>query len=93
MKDLKKKERILKELQSMRNIGPIAAMELYSLGIRSSEQMKRSDPEGLYERLKKKKGGKLDPCVLYQFRGAVRNIPWPECKDSVGNKTKIKKIS
>lgn len=83
MKFQKKRETALKALQSMRNIGPIAAAELYSLGIKSQQQMRLSDPDKLYERLKKKKGGKLDKCVLYQLRGAIRDIPWPQCKDPV----------
>lgn len=82
MKNFKDKENSLQDLQSVRNIGPVAAAELYSLGIKSSQQLKISDPEELYERLKKKKGGRLDRCVLYQFRGAIRDMPWPECKNS-----------
>lgn len=81
MKNFKDKENSLQDLQSVRNIGPVAAAELYSLGIKSSQQLKLSDPEELYKRLKKKNGGRLDRCVLYQFRGAIRDIPWPECKD------------
>ena len=71
----------LKELQMVRNIGPVAAKELYSIGIRTPAQLRRASPEKLYEKLKRKKGGKLDRCVLYQFRGAKRNRPWWECKD------------
>jgi nucleotidyltransferase/DNA polymerase involved in DNA repair len=77
----KEKENAIKDLKTLRNIGPVAAAKLYSLGIRSSQQLKLSDPEELYERLKMKKGGNLDRCVLYQFRGAIRDIPWPKCKD------------
>jgi len=82
MKNIKDKKNALKDLQSVRNIGPVTASELYSLGIKSSQQLKLSDPEELYESLKKKKGGRLDRCVLYQFRGAILDIPWPNCKDS-----------
>ncbi len=60
MKNFKDKENALKDLQSVRNIDPVAAAELYSLGIKSSQQLKLSDPEELYECLKKKKGGRLD---------------------------------
>jgi len=70
----------IRRLRSLRNIGPATAERLYSLGIRMPEQMKRADPEKLYEELKKKRKGKLDRCVLYQFQGAVLDIPWPECK-------------
>lgn len=81
MSNFKEKENAVKDLKTLQNIGPVAAAELYSLGIRSSQQLILSDPEELYERLKRKKGGKLDRCVLYQFRGAIRDIPWPKCKD------------
>lgn len=83
MKRSKERENAIRDLKTLRNIGSVTAAELYSLGIRSSQQLKRSDPEELYERLKSKKGGKLDRCVLYQFRGAIKDIPWPECKDLV----------
>ncbi len=75
------KSESMKRLQVLRNIGPTTAMRLYSIGIESPEQLEKSDPEELYQRLKKKEGGKLDKCVLYQLRGAVLDIPWPKCKD------------
>ena len=71
----------IKSLQSLQNIGPATAERLYSVGIKTPEQMKLSNPEELYEKLKRKSGGKLDKCVLYQLRGAVLDIPWPKCKD------------
>lgn len=71
----------IKALQILQNIGPATAEKLYSVGIKTSGQLKRSDPKKLYEELKKKCGGKLDKCVLYQLQGAVLDIPWPECKD------------
>lgn len=77
----RKKSQPIKELQTLRNIGPATAEKLYAIGIRSPEQMRHSDPEKLYERLKKKSGGQLDRCVLYQFRGAIWDLPWPMCKD------------
>jgi len=75
-----RKSESIKGLQSLRNIGSKTAERLYSLGIKTPEQMRKSDPEKLYERLRNKKGGKLDRCVLYQFQGAVRDVSWWECK-------------
>ena len=72
----------IKHLQNLRNIGPITAEKLYSFGIRTSDQMKKSNPEKLYEEMRKRRGGKLDKCVLYQFRGALLDIPWWKCKDT-----------
>ena len=80
-----KKAEALKRLQSLRNIGPVTAENLYSIGIETPEQMKRSDPEELYETLKNAAGGKLDKCVLYQLRGAVLDLPWWDCKDRTSN--------
>lgn len=70
----------IKRLLTMRNIGQATAEKLYSIGIETPEQLKRSKPETLYEKLRHKAGGKLDKCVLYQLQGAVLDIPWPECK-------------
>ncbi len=74
----------IKALQTLCNVGPATAKRLYAIGIKTPEQMKRSNPEEVYEKLKEKEGGKLDKCVLYQCRGAVLDIPWPRCKDIVG---------
>jgi nucleotidyltransferase/DNA polymerase involved in DNA repair len=75
-----KKSEAIKRLQTLRNIGPTTAEKLYSIGIKTPEQLRRSSPESLYEKLRKKAGGRLDKCVLYQLRGAILDIPWPECK-------------
>lgn len=76
-----KKLEAIKHLQSLRNIGRVTAERLYSIGIKTPKQMKQSDPEVVYDRLRKKMGGRLDKCVLYQCRGAVLSIPWWECKN------------
>ena len=75
------KEKALKNLQSLRNIGPAMAELLYDIGVKSAEQMKKSNPEKLYEKARVFRGGRLDKCVLYVFRGAILDIPWPLCKD------------
>lgn len=74
------KQLSMKNLQTLRNIGPATAEKLYSIGIKTPDQLKRSNPEKLFKTLKKKSNGKLDVCVLYQFRGAVFDIPWWKCK-------------
>lgn len=81
MNEKNKKLKAIKCLQTLRNIGPAAAEDLYLLGVETPEQMKNSDPDKLYEELKKRNGGKLDICVLYQFQGAILDIPWWECKN------------
>ncbi len=77
----KTKSESIKRLQALRNIGPATAARLYSFGIESPEQVKKSDPEELYGELRKIAGGRLDKCVLYQLRGAVLDIPWWESKN------------
>jgi len=70
-----------RRLQTLRNIGPKLAAKLLSLGIENPEQMMKADPEALYEELRERNAGKLDRCVLYSFRGAKYDIPWPRCLD------------
>lgn len=70
------KHPLKKDVQSLMNIGPEIAKRLYAIGITTSSQLKKSNPEKIYEKLKKKEGGVLDKCVLYVLRGAILNIPW-----------------
>ena len=71
----------IKHLQELRNVGEATAEKLYAIGIKTPEQMMRSDPQEVYQKLKESAGGKLDRCVLYQMQGAVLDIPWWECKN------------
>ena len=82
----KQKQQSLDNLQSLMNIGPAIAKRLYSIGITSAAQIMKSEPEAIYEKLKQKEGGKLDICVLYQLRGAIKNTSWWLCK----NERKVK---
>jgi hypothetical protein len=75
------KKAILKNLQTLFNIGPAIAEKLYFIGIRSPEEVINAEPEELYQRLQKKLGCHVDRCVLYVFRGAKTGKPWPECSD------------
>jgi nucleotidyltransferase/DNA polymerase involved in DNA repair len=80
MNEHSKKLEAIKRLRSLRNIGIVTAEKLYSIGIKTPEQIIKSNPERLYEKLKAKHGGKLDRCVLYQIRGAKLDEPWWKCK-------------
>ena len=86
MKKVITKSESLKQLQTLRNVGIATAERLYTVGIRTPEELKKTDPEELYELLKTSEGGKLDRCILYQLRGAVLDIPWPACKN-LGKRT------
>ena len=74
-------EEAVQRLTMLRNVGEKTARVLLELGVETPEQMFEADPEALFEELKERGGGKLDRCVLYQFRGAKHGIAWPECKD------------
>ncbi len=87
MSDRSKKV-ILKNLQTLINIGPAIAEKLYFIGIRSPEEVINAEPEELYSRLQKKLGCHIDRCVLYVFRGAKTGRPWSECLDNLWNRHK-----
>jgi hypothetical protein len=59
------------ELESIPGIGPSLAADLRSLGIRRVSQLKRRNPQRLYDRLCELEGGPVDRCVLYAFRCAT----------------------
>ncbi len=59
------------ELQVIPGIGPSMAADLRSLGIAKVADLKRADPQKLYDRLCEKTRSKQDRCVLYTFRCAV----------------------
>lgn len=86
-----KKSEAIKRLQILRNIGPKMAEKLYALGIKTPEQMKKSDPEELFKQLQTI-DDKVDPCELYAFRGAISNIPWWKCKNLAKIKGRTIKI-
>ena len=88
MKEKITRPQSLKQLQTLRDIGIATARRVYSIGIRTPEQLKQSHPEKVYEMLRNEEGGELDRCVLYQLRGAVLGIPWPDCKDANQKQTR-----
>ena len=65
------------ELQALPGIGPSLARDLRDLGVRRAADLKRGDPERLYERLNRLRGRRQDPCVLYAFRCAAYSARTP----------------
>lgn len=61
----------LKELQSLPNIGPACAKDLFQLGFRHPSELAGQDPKELYDRLCVQSGVRHDPCVLDTFMSAV----------------------
>ena len=56
------------DLQSLINIGPTIAKRLYSIEINTPSQLKKSNPEKVYEKLKQNKIWKNIPTVFLTAR-------------------------
>lgn len=66
-----KKRFSLRQLQEIPGVGKSIAVDLWELGIRSVDDLKGKDPERLYSKRCEQVGTRIDPCLLYVFRGAV----------------------
>ncbi|APV50206.1 Pathogenicity locus [Betaproteobacteria bacterium GR16-43] len=67
----RRKAKAKSELQVIPGVGPSLAADLESLGITRVAQLKRANPQVLYDRLCEKTKSHQDRCVLYVFRCAV----------------------
>ncbi len=65
------KNDILRELRRIPGVGKSIALDLWSLGIRSTAELRRKNPETLYTQFCRKVGQPVDRCLLYEFRCAV----------------------
>lgn len=61
----------LKALQQIPGVGKVIAQDLWSLGIRTVQDLEDQDPETLYLRLCHHQGTQVDRCMLYVFRCAI----------------------
>ena len=68
---MKSKKDILKELQHIPGVGKQISQDLYNLGIRSIKDLKKQDPESLYQKLCCIQQKVIDRCMLYVLRCAV----------------------
>jgi hypothetical protein len=59
------------DVQSIPNVGPAVARKLSRLGITQPDQLRRCDPEDLFEQLCALDGCRHDPCLLDTFVAAV----------------------
>jgi hypothetical protein len=66
------KEEFVVQIRQKLNISEKAAEGLYDLGVRSSADLKGRDPVALYEELRNKPGCFCEPCMLNQFKIAVK---------------------
>lgn len=60
-----------RELQQIPGVGPSISQDLVDLGVRGISDLRRRDPEKMFERLSRLRGAPIDRCVLYVFRCAV----------------------
>lgn len=65
------KQQALRDFRRIPGVGPRIAGDLWDLGLRCVEDLRRQNPEGLYERLCELQGQRVDRCMLYVFRCAV----------------------
>jgi hypothetical protein len=66
------KEEVVRKLRKTLGASEKAAEGLYELGIRKPEDLKGKDPVSLYEELRNKPGSYCEPCMLNQFKIAVK---------------------
>jgi hypothetical protein len=70
------------ELRSLMNVGPAIERDLSLLGITSTAELAKANPDELYERLQKITGKKHDPCVWDVFAAIIHEantgekLPW-----------------
>lgn len=65
------KERVLRSLRELPNVGESIALDLWNLGIRAPEDLRGKNPETMYEELCQQQGAHVDRCMLYVFRALV----------------------
>lgn len=73
---------VLKDLRRIPGVGKSIALDLWSLGLRSVDDLRGRDPEALYAELEALAGRHVDRCMLYVLRLAVyfaeTAVPDPE---------------
>lgn len=61
----------LKEFQTIPGVGRSIAGDFWNLGLRKVGDLKRQNPQKLYDRLCELQAAKVDRCMLYVMRCAV----------------------
>ena len=65
------KQEILKEFRIIPGVGKSVAEDLWNLGLRSLGDLRKRNPEELYDELCLQQGVHVDRCMLYTLRCAV----------------------
>ena len=65
------RENVLRELRTIPGVGRSIAEDLHALKIRKVGDLKKRNPERMYEQFCEMTGKPVDRCLLYVFRCAV----------------------
>jgi hypothetical protein len=65
------REKVIQDLRTIPGVGKSISLDLWNLGIRSVDALKKKDPELLYRNHSILAGQPVDRCLLYVFRCAV----------------------
>lgn len=65
------KQQSIRELMEIPGVGKSIANDLWNIGIRSVSDLKKKDPQHLYDLSNDYSGAVQDRCLLYVFRCAV----------------------
>lgn len=66
------REEFVKEVRAKLRVSEKAAEGLWDLGMRSPSDLRGRDPVALYEELRNRPGSYCEPCMLNQFKIAVK---------------------
>ncbi len=74
-----------RKLRDLVSVGPAIAADFALLGIRSVAELAKHQPKELYDKLCRKSGTRIDPCVLDTFSAAIAQardpkLPLYKCK-------------
>ena len=64
-------QQVLRSFQEIPGVGKSIAQDFWNIGVRSMDEIKRSDPETLYQQMCAYEGVQIDRCLLYVMRCAV----------------------
>ena len=81
-----------RELMKIPGVGNKIALYFSDIGIKSISDLRKKNPEGLYQKMRERHGYTVDRCMLYVFRCAVyfsetknpdpEKLKWWHWKDS-----------
>jgi len=61
----------LQELEKIPGVGKTIAGDFFDIGIKKVKNLKNKNPEKLYKQICKKRGVKVDKCMLYVCRSSI----------------------